>query len=391
MPSVEVIGARHRRARSDEPGAADVWLAAGMTVAGVSVALATPDAAPYRPEDALGLALAAAGGLGLLWRRTVPLAAITWAAAVVVINAAAGFPSGLVPWPAWIALFSCFALGRRRTRLVATVVVGLAVAGFLVFDRGEITVDLIGGISLCALVAIIAGDAARSRRAVAAAAQTRLEEENRQQALAAERLLLEERGRLARELHDSLGHTVNVMVLQAGVGRRVFVENPCYSRDALASIENVGRGALEELDRLLRVLEPNGRDEKAEPFAPAIADLDQLAERVRATGRHVDLRTNGVELSSSGARTLYRIVQEALTNAVRHTSTGHIRVDISQVADEIRLDVTNEGRFPTPVPGRGLINMQERARLEGGHLDAGPVTEGFRVQAVLPLAPAVNT
>lgn len=369
----------------------DVWLAGGMAVAAVAVALITPTEPPYRPEDAFGLALAAAGGLALLWRQTVPLVALAGACAAVVINAAAGFLTGLVPWPAWIALFSCFALGGHRIRLAATTIVGLAVAGYLVFDRSQVTVDLVSGIGLCALVAIIAGDAARSRRSVAESAQARLLEENRQQRLAAERLLLEERGRLARELHDSLGHTVNVMVLQAGVARRVFAENAAYSRDALASIENVGRGALDELDRLLRVLQPDGREAKAEPFAPTIADLDELAQRVRAAGRQVDLRTNGVELSASGARALYRIVQEALTNAARHTSTGRIRVDVSRVADEIRLDVTNEGRqFPNPVPGRGLINMHERARLEGGHLEAGPVAEGFRVHAVLPLAPAVN-
>src|SRR4051794_26976569 len=209
MPSVELIGAGRRGAPLNGSRHVDVWLAGGMAVAAVGVALATPNGPLYRPEDGFGLALAAASGLALLWRQTVPLAAMTGAGAVVVINAAAGFPTGLVPWPTWIALFSCFALGGRRIRLAATAIVGLAVAGYLAFDRDQVTVDLISGISLCALVAIIAGDAARSRRTIAAAAQSRLEEKNRQQALAAERLLLEERGRLARELHDSLGHTVN--------------------------------------------------------------------------------------------------------------------------------------------------------------------------------------
>jgi signal transduction histidine kinase len=392
MSSVELTGSRGPRAHLTGMSQVDFWVAAGMTLAAVATALVTATVPPYRPEDAFGLVLAAAGGLVLLWRQILPLVAITGAAAVVVVNAAVGYPSGLVPWPVWIALFACFALGGRRIRLAAAAIIGLAVAGYLVFDRGPVDVDLVSGIATCALVAMIAGDAARSRRAVAASAQACLVEESRQQAQVAERLLFEERGRLARELHDSLGHTVNVMVLQAGVGRRVFAENPAYSRDALASIENVGRGALDELDRLLRVLDPDGRDAKAEPFDPTVADLDELAQRVRAAGRQVDLRTNGVELSSSGARALYRIVQEALTNAVRHTSTGRIRVDVSQAVDKIRLDVTNEGRqFPNPVPGRGLINMRERARLEGGQLEVGPVADGFRVQAVLPLAPAVNT
>src|SRR4051794_2497025 len=214
MTSVELIGSGPRGAHLTGSRHVDVWLAGGMAVAAMGVALATPKGPLYRPEDGFGLALAAASGLALLWRQAVPLAAMTGAGAVVVINSAAGFPTGLVPWPTWIALFSCFALGGRRVRLVATLIVSLGVTGYLMFDRSPVSVDLISSIGLCALVAIIAGDAARSRRAVAAAAQTRLEEKNHQQALAAERLLFEERGRLARELHDSLGHTVNVMVLQ---------------------------------------------------------------------------------------------------------------------------------------------------------------------------------
>src|SRR3982751_6407675 len=95
-----------------------------------------------------------------------------------------------------------------------------------------------------------------SRRAAAAAPEARRAAESDQRALAAERLLMQERGRLARELHDSLGHTVNVMVLQAGVGRRVFGQNPAYAQEALTAIESVGRGALGELDRLLKVLQP---------------------------------------------------------------------------------------------------------------------------------------
>ena len=135
---------------------------------------------------------------------------------------------------------------------------------------------------------------------------------------------MQERGRLARELHDSLGHTVNVMVLQAGVGRRVFADNPAYAHEALASIETAGRASLDELNRLLRVLQPEGGG-TAEPFAPTVADLEEMAERIRATGRPVELRTNGVELPAGAARAVYRIVQEALTNAVRHTPSGRIQ------------------------------------------------------------------
>ena len=99
----------------------------------------------------------------------------------------------------------------------------------------------------------------------------------------------------------------------------------------------------------------------------------------------MEMRVDGISLTPGGARALYRIVQEALTNAVRHTSAGRIQVEVSQVADQVLLEVVNEGNgFRDPVPGRGLVNMHERARLEGGALEAGPVEGGFRVRAVLP-------
>nr|WP_281371685.1 histidine kinase [Petropleomorpha daqingensis] len=228
-----------------------------------------------------------------------------------------------------------------------------------------------------------------SRRARAAATEARRAAESRQQALAAERLLHQERSRLARELHDSLGHTVNVMVLQAGVGRRVFADNPAFAREALLSIETVGRAALEELNRLLRVLQPDERG-APDPFSPTATDLEQLVERVRTTGRDVELRADVGALPEGTARAVYRIVQEALTNAVRHTPAGGIRVEVERRDGDVRLEVTNDcAPPPEPVPGHGLVNMRERARLEGGVLEAGPVEGGFRVRAVLPVSAAV--
>ncbi|WP_089402649.1 sensor histidine kinase [Geodermatophilus saharensis] len=366
----------------------DAALAGVLVLATVTVTLAVPAGPPYRPVDAAAVALAAAGPLALLWRQAAPLASLVAADAVVVVNAAAGYSIGYLPWPAWIALFTCFAAGGRRLRLAAAAVAVLGAAGYVTLDRVD-SLAALPDIAMTSLVAVVAGELSR-RRALAAAAGAREAAESRAQALAAERLLLQERGRLARELHDSLGHTVNVMVMQAGVGRRVFDDNPTFAREALGSIESAGRSALDELDRLLRVLQPLERRARAGPFAPTVADLEELADRIRATGRPVELHTDGGPLSAGAARALYRIVQEALTNAVRHTPSGPIRVEVSRVADRVLLDVTNEGRdLPDPVPGRGLVNMRERARLEGGELEAGPVEGGFRVHAVLPAGTGV--
>jgi len=366
----------------------DAALAVVLAVVSIGFALATPTGPPYRSPDAVTLLLAAAGPLALLWRTTAPMVAQAGASLAVVATAVYGSPIGFLDWPAWIALFTCWAAGGRRLRIAATAVVLLGILAFVAFDRAD-PVGSLPAIVMSTLIATVAGELS-SRRTRAVAEEARRAAESREQALAAERLLLQERSRLARELHDSLGHTVNVMVLQAGVGRRVFADNPAYAQEALVSIETVGRGALEELNRLLRVLQPD--DRAAEPFAPTVADLQELAERIRATGREVELRADGVSLPSAAARAVYRIVQEALTNAVRHTAAGRIRVEVAQLGPEVVLEVVNEcGPLPDPVPGHGLVNMRERARLEGGQLEAGPIDGGFRVHATLPVGAGVRT
>jgi signal transduction histidine kinase len=168
------------------------------------------------------------------------------------------------------------------------------------------------------------------------------------------------------------------MVMQAGVARRVFTENPGFAQEALRNIETVGREALEELNRLLR--SEGGPDDggRAE-------DLVALVERVRSAGREVDLNLTPVQLSPSASRALYRIVQEAVTNALKH-SQGRIHITVRQDGERVTVDVHNSVEGVSAVaPGRGLINMRERARLEGGDFEAGPVAGGFRVRAALPI------
>jgi signal transduction histidine kinase len=378
-----------RRARPWAGTRVDAVLAGVTAVISVGLVLAMPAEPPYEALDAVTLVAAAAGPLALLWRQTAPLVAQAVASLAIVATAAAGSPVDFLAWPAWFALFSCFAVGDARLRAAATAVATLGVAGYLVFDHGD-PVAALPSILLSSLVATVAGVlSSRLTRAVTAEATSAAE--SRRQALEAERLLSQERGRLARELHDSLGHTVNVMVLQAGVGRRIFAENPTYAQEALGSIETAGRAALDELNRLLRVLQPEGGG-TTEPFAPTLTDLEEMVERVRATGRPVELRTSGVELPAGAARAVYRIVQEALTNAVRHTPGGRIRVEVLTSGPRVLLEVLNEcDPLADPIPGHGLVNMRERARLEGGELEAAPVHGGFRVRAVLPTTAAVTT
>jgi signal transduction histidine kinase len=379
----------HLAGRPWNPPRADAWLAGAMAVASIGWVMALPSSAAYRPVDLLGVVLAAVAPLALVWRSTAPLPVMAGTGLIIALNAAAGYGIGFLSWPAWIALFTCYAVGGRDLRVAATAVAIVAVGLYLAFDHGTPASHL-PGIAVSFVFASVAGELSR-RRTRAAAAEARRADESSRRALAAERLLAQERARLARELHDSLGHTVNVMVLQAGVGRRVFGENAGYAREALESIESAGRGALAELDQLLRVLQPDERGAPRQLLAPTLADLEELAERIRATGRPVEMRLDAVTLTSSCARAIYRIVQEALTNAVRHTSDGRIRVHLEREGDRVVVDVLNEGgRFDEPLPGRGLVNMRERAWLEGGVLEAGPVEGGFRVRAVLPVGSSVT-
>ncbi len=166
-----------------------------------------------------------------------------------------------------------------------------------------------------------------------------------------ERVVLEERARLARELHDSLGHAVNVMVMQAGVGRHVFDERPEFARQALEQVESVGRAALGELDAVLRVLRPTDAEQRAEPETTNLSGLEALCDRIRAAGREVDLEVEEVDLSPTAERVAYRIVQEALTNAARHSAGGPIAVSVTRAQRDAVIEVRNTGTATHSVVG----------------------------------------
>ncbi|WP_447003842.1 sensor histidine kinase [Saccharothrix isguenensis] len=345
------------------PHRTDVWLAAALVVASVVAAVLVGANPPHRPLDAPGLAFTVVSALCLLWRQAAPMPVLVATGALVVGNAVAGYPPTIVQWPAWIATFTVFATYGWVRRAVGAAVTALSVAGYLAFDFGSVDAAEVFGLGMIFVIAAVAGDAARSRRSSARSEQARL--------------LAEERTRLSRELHDALGHAVNVMVMQAGVGRRVFADNPAFAREALGHIENVGRDALGELDRLLRVVHSDDPP----------PDLSELADRVRAAGRELRL-TGDVELARGTGRTVRRIVQEAVTNALRHTSSGRIDVDLAVAGGSVVVEVVNEAHgLAVPTPGRGLVNMRERARLEGGSFEAGPFEGGFRVRATLPVRP----
>jgi signal transduction histidine kinase len=211
----------------------------------------------------------------------------------------------------------------------------------------------------------------------------RLRREDEQRRIAAQ-----ERDRIARELHDVLAHTVSVIVVQAAAAEDVFDRRPDLARKALGTIGSAARSTLAELRVLLQSV---SADTGAGP-QPGLAQLDTLTDSLRSTGLRVEVRRDDTELPAAVDLSAYRIVQESLTNTLRHSRARRAQVSVHCADGTVRLEISDDGpaRAAGRVDGtrRGIIGMRERARLLGGTLDAGPTPGGgFRVRADLPLEP----
>ncbi|OXM66779.1 sensor histidine kinase [Amycolatopsis vastitatis] len=233
------------------------------------------------------------------------------------------------------------------------------------------------------VVGFLLGLTVRTRREYAA-----IERENHtRQAVSAERL------RIAREMHDVVAHSMSLIAVKAAVGNHVALEQPDQARDALRVIEDTSRETLAELRRMLGVL----RDGTGVPVlapAPTLDDLRALADRAQLTGLAVDLVVDGLdgrnELPSGVGQSVYRIVQEALTNVVKHASAATCRIRITGGDGDVRIEVLDDGRGGEAVPGHGLIGMRERVAVYDGEFSAGPSDRGFRVFARLPYETVVT-
>jgi signal transduction histidine kinase len=238
------------------------------------------------------------------------------------------------------------------------------------------------------------GEYVHTRRTYTAEVEALAERLDRARALEARQAAWQERARLARELHDLIGHTVNVMVIQAGAGRRTLASDRELAERAFQTIESTGREALEELDRLLGILRTED-DEPELPPQPGLEQLRALAGRFEDSGLPVEITIEGdqVSLPRSLDQSAYRIIQEALTNALRHAGGTIAHVAVRYRTDRLELEVANDGRenrrphHDHSGGGRGLIGIRERVALFGGELEAGPrAGGGFVVRCRFPLA-----
>jgi signal transduction histidine kinase len=217
----------------------------------------------------------------------------------------------------------------------------------------------------------------------------RAELAERERDIAAREAVIDERARIARELHDAIAHNVSVMVLQAGAERKVLGADDGQTREVLETIEHTGRGALTEMRRLVGMLRADSPDSLMPQ--PRLGDLPRLVSQVREAGLPVDYEVAGEarELPVGIEMSAYRIVQEALTNTLKHAGHARAAVHVRYGPDSLELEITDDGSGttpPLPGSGQGLVGMRERVSVYGGTLDAGSRPGGgFAVRVLLPL------
>ena len=325
-------------------------------------------------------------------RRRAPLAA----GCVVVLGVSSIFLAGGNNYS--VPLFIAWACGLYAIAVwteTREFVIGLAVmAGSnLLAAAGPVTKfgDAAFFTVVPAIAMVITRRAVRDRQVLADTMAARADLAEREQELRAHEAVADERARIARELHDLVAHNVSVMVVQAGVERHALGDDQKSTRDTLASIEQAGRQALVEARRLLGVLRRDDTPEELEP-QPSVERIGTLVEQVERAGLPVELTVEGerVPLPPGVDLCAYRIIQEGLTNALKHAGPARAEVVLRYAQAGLDIEVADNGRGPAAVnghgAGHGLIGMRERVRVHGGALEAGPRPGGgFEVRARLPL------
>jgi signal transduction histidine kinase len=387
-------GAAYRRGRHGFPPAAAV-VAGVFHVAGATGL--SHDGLVFRPLGPALYALLLAGPLALLARRRFPVAVFAVAAAASAGFAAVAAPAGVYAVAPAVALFAVARRGRRWAALIGAAV---AYAGYLLVtvvfasrlglapgtrpDIGD-AVALAIGLG----VLILLGGAAKIRSEQFAEAMKVRAEQARAREEQEKRQASEERLRIARELHDVLGHHLSLINVQAGVGLHLMDSRPEQAREALTAIKTASAEALREVRSVLGVLRTS---DEAAPRQPALG-IDRLAALTADAGLPVTTTVTGEprELPAEVDRAAYRIVQEALTNVRKHAGPdASAKVAVDYLPTALHLAVRNEGGPPdgtAPSEGTGIAGMRERAQSLGGTLEAGPVDGGYLVSVLLPAGP----
>ena len=330
--------------------------------------------------------------LPLAFRRRWPLAVVlvvlgALLAQLAILPPGAELRSSLGPL---VALYTAGEQLERRLGIGILVGFGIALAALSLRHAGlPDGLQSVIQTEIFFVVAWFVGDAARIRRLYARARAERVRLLEAQREEESRRAVADERARIARELHDAVTHHVSVIVIQAGGAKRALETRPEEARGALEAIDATARLALTDMRRMLGIL---GEGASQEPL-PGLDRLDALVEQVRGAGLAVELSVEGTRrpLDPGLELSAYRIIQEGLTNSLKHAGGGRARVAVRYLMRSLDIEVEDDrgpGRSAPIEPtheGRGLIGMRERVAMFGGSLSAGPTADGFRITARLPI------
>ena len=377
------------------------WDVAAATVLGVLLVFSALSPAAHRALGApvwLGIAVAVVAAATVAVRRLAPLPALAVAVGAGVMSYLLGFERDSFLTDGLVLYLIASARPPAESARAGLAAAAATVATFaLAQPPANVAIVApgwwreIGGMATALAVQAAAwalGLAVSRQRGYLAAVHAQASQRILAQQELSGRALAEERLRIARELHDVVAHAMSVIAVQAGVARHVLAVRPGQAGSALAAIEETSRQALCDMRQFLGVLRDSA-DETPRTPTPGLADLKELISRTDAAGTAVELLVrgdarplaDGIELSA------YRIVQEALTNTVKHARTDHARVVLSYRAHDLAIEITDDGAGGSQAGGgHGIIGMRERAALHGGTLTAGPLPlRGYRVAASIPL------
>jgi signal transduction histidine kinase len=378
---------------------APAWVDAVVAVvaAGLAVlALVTADLAAVDPElrDTAPwvVVVTAAGAAGLGLRRRAPLTGLLMIGTAATLVSATDHYTALLPYLTLAALYAVAAYGTRRQAIAGVAVLVVCFVGLVAAGVPDLTVGDVATSSALGVAAATAGYTMKLRRdhqrLELLTARSLAESASAESA----RVVADERLRIARELHDVVAHSMSLIAVQAGVGAHLIHDNPAAAEKALEVIADTSREALAQTRSVIGLLR-SGDD--AQPSIPGLVALEPLVQGVRDTGLPVTLSIDGTvrDLPAAVDLAAYRIVQEALTNAVRHAPRRPVEVRLARAAGALRISVADSageaGAMPpaTTGGGYGLLGLRERAAALGGSLVAGPTASGgFRVSALLPVA-----
>jgi signal transduction histidine kinase len=328
--------------------------------------------------------------LPLAFRRRLPVTVLMLTTAAAALYEVTANPPSFTTVGVLIALYTVGAFSDRRRLLLSGAVAGalLLAASLPDLSSDLFTADVVRNIAVIAAAGLL-GDATRSRRAYVAEVERRAAEAERTREEEARRRVDEERLRIARELHDVTAHSLAVIAVQSGAAAHVLDSDPAEARRSLVAIRDTSRNALQELRAMLGVL--RGSEDESAPLAPAagLARLVDLVRPLEEAGLSVEVVSEGAlgDVPALVDSSAYRIVQEALTNVLRHVGKGHVTVVVRREGDALSLEVLDDGPATgASEEGHGIAGMRERAQALGGTFETGPLEGGgWRVAARLPV------